>query len=160
MFQFLIGNLQTRLAKVVEYTDKSFNSLQVIYKRQNQRKNLKKKPRFNSLQVIYKRTILFDEAWLDFLFQFLIGNLQTGEAGPEAVVPLKFQFLIGNLQTRLFTESTPGFACFNSLQVIYKPICQSYFQAIMKCFNSLQVIYKRGFVPMESSKFNVSIPYR
>ena len=145
-FQFLIGWLQTPTSPICSTNGSaSFNSLQVGYKPDKDRKGVynhlgfnslqvgyKQKGEvfettpergFNSLQVGYKRKIFFCYTQtISLQFQFLIGWLQTLPSGTAVLKSRQFQFLIGWLQT--FIEKAPLLMAgrsFNSLQVGYKP---------------------------------------
>ena len=149
-FQFLIGWLQTRNIYAYLLHQACFNSLQVGYKLDRfdtiNEKSGRKTPGFNSLQVGYKQSIEKPTLPTSFLFQFLIGWLQTAPLQTHAQALLGFNSLqVGYKLSRLLHKGNQ--ICFVSIpyRLATNNIMRNSERNRLSCFNSLQVGYKPIF---------------
>ena len=117
-----------------------FNSLQVVQNRNFFKSLPFKLVGFNSLQVVQNRKNPMKAYNTLFLFQFLIGSLESLEGNANSTDAIQFQFLIGSLESGKDVYTSDNMPGFNSLQVVQNQ-GQRLKQATESLgFNSLQVV--------------------
>ncbi len=161
-FQFLIGTLETGVAVLCTMIPLGgFNSSQVRQKRHNC--YLCDAGWDVSIPHRYARNEDgSDNALGEYVFQFLIGTLETRNWRKWDILHKQFQFLIGTLETQPVRKTVSAVRMgFNSSQVRQKLLKHYQGLQLHLCFNSSQVRQKRPAQGTRAvAETIVSIPHR